>query len=585
MPRGRRPGPGTAEEKAAIRREKVRLNVQAYRKRKAQSERDTSDPPRTNLRWVEDTKWQNEYKQQRLTPQQEDEEDSGYASPATTLTLSSDQDASSTMVYASPRTLRAPDPEKQYSLSLLAAFPERFLPNQLSLPLYQDVQTPRTPCALWVTTATKQARMQESGALTDVLHAIVLAVTGMDHQRTDIQIRAQQLYTQSLVKTRRSLAPVLANNQVATKTDILNLILSCHAAAVYELLVNGSLTDMLRHVTGISLLIEHQRHMADFSSLAGDSLVEEYRMLEIHFCLVQRRLSTIGRIKQMSTNENLPFKESVAHSETGLVTRLLNLADQILPIMVELDSYTQTNPATAGQLMKLVQLALSLHAQLDAWSTFLHGQSFPASPRSESSFDASEPLDLSQITQYEFASCYMFSLSYDLHAIGVCIESVEALARRTKNTHHAELAKPSAQILLLRTKNLAVAGSILELMPYFFQRDKGIIGRSIAIWPLEAVWLSLDAENQRLDWDEDVCNAKNISGDFKHRTRENKVLVAKYLSMCRQTGHRARSFGLPLLQERPLDEEADILAAGTTAAAEDSKGRVQSIYSESEGAV
>lgn len=560
MPRGRRPGPGTAEEKAAIRREKVRLNVQAYRKRKAEAEKGSAAASRPNLRWVEDTKWQSEYEQQRRISSSSDT--SGYTSPRTPSLSQTDYENPEIEVDSAlaltPRLSITPDSGKQYSLSLLAAFPDRFLPSQLSLPSMEDVQTLRTPCALWVTTASKQARMQESGALNDVLHAIGLAVMSMEIQRPDIRVNAQHLYTRSLMKTRRSLAPILSSNRTATKSDILNLLLACHAAAVYELLVNGSLPDMHRHVMGIGQLIEHQRKMPDFPALAGDSLVEEYRMMEIHFCLLERRLSMVGRIKQQDDAEELSPKHAAVDPEVGLVARLLNLADQILPIMVELDSYTPSRPATAGQLMKLVQMALSLHAQLDNWSNFLHDRSFPASPKSDVSSDTSDPVDLAQITQYEFASCYLFSLSYDLHAIGVCIEAAEALWKRTR-TETPHLSKPSNQILLLRTKIVHVAGAILELMPYFFQHDKGIIGRSIAIWPLEAVWKALDTESQRLAFDERVCKFTNVSEDFKVRTRSDRALLIKYYKLCRKTGRSANSFGLPLLEDRPLEEESTII--------------------------
>jgi hypothetical protein len=580
MPRGRKPGPGTAEEKAAIRREKVRLNVQAYRKRKAAAEKGNETERKPNLRWVEDTKWQNEYEhQRRAVPLLDSSSD---VSSAISQSNTDSEDTPSTpgtsLVSVSPRMSLTPDAGKQYSLSVLAAFPERFLPTQLSLPSMEDVQTLRTPCALWVTTATRQARMQDSGALYDALHAIVLAVMGMEHQRPDIQVHASQLYSRSLMKTRRSLAPILTSDAAATTTDVLNLLLACHAAAVYELLVNGSLSDMLRHVTGIGMLIEHQRGCPDFPTLAGNSLVEEYRMMEIHFCLLERRLSMVGRLaKYKDVLQDAPPQEAILDTEIGLVARLLNLADQILPIMVELDSYTPSKPATAGQLMKLVQIALSLHSQLDAWSSFLHDQSFPGSPRSDSSSDKTEPVDLTQITQYELASCLLFSLSYDLHALGVCIEAVEALWKRTTNLDASNLKKPSVQILRLRTQLLQVAGGILELMPYFFQVDKGIIGRSIAIWPLEAVWKALDTESQRLKHDERICDQTVVSADFESRTAASKALVNKYYKLCRQSGRSAHSYGLPLLEERPLVDEGQISSGSSVSDAEHSKDRMQSI--------
>src|SRR5689334_2064426 len=57
MPRGRKPGAGTPAEKAAARREKVRLNVQAFRKRQKAAGGDSSVtadgfPIKAAIRWI-----------------------------------------------------------------------------------------------------------------------------------------------------------------------------------------------------------------------------------------------------------------------------------------------------------------------------------------------------------------------------------------------------------------------------------------------------------------------------------------------------------------------------------------------------
>jgi hypothetical protein len=561
MPRGRRPGPGTAEEKAAARREKVRLNVQAYRKRKHEAEKDKQVAKEPNLKWVEDTKWQQEYDQHsRSGRESEADQDSKRSSFSGSLKFeSADEDVISAEVVArTPQMYNSPSAEKQNTLQILSMFTERFLPDQLSMPSMFDVQTIRTPCALWVTTAARQARLQDSGALNDVLHSIVMAVISQEHQRPDLTIEAHRLYTRSLNKTRRGLGPILANSYKASKTDILNMFLACHAAAVYEMIANGNMTDMRRHILGIGLLIEHQRCMPDFPTVTGNSLVEEYRMMEIHFCLLERRLSTTCRMKGLTPEPaRISHSEAIMNTDIGLITTLLDLADQILPIMVELDSFKETGRPSAGHLMRLVQSALSLHAQFDSWSNFLHNKAFPGSPHSDASSDAeSEPLDLCQITQYEYVTCYLFSLSYDLHAIEMCIEAVTALTQRTEHSppQAPSITKPSAQQQLLRTQSLAVAGTMLELMPYLFQQDKGIIGRSIAIWPLEAVWRVLDNESSRLSGDEHVAKVLNVSDDFKNKIKQNRILVEKYYKLCRQSGRTAQAYGLPLIQDRDCDD-------------------------------
>ena len=125
MPRGRRPGPGTAEEKAAARREKVRLNVQAYRKRKHAAEKDhvKCDTKDSDLKWVEDTKWQHEY-EQRVRPDQPsdtdaDDEHSKTSAVSTPSRVSDVGDNTSTElipVVQTPQMYNTPALGKQNSL-------------------------------------------------------------------------------------------------------------------------------------------------------------------------------------------------------------------------------------------------------------------------------------------------------------------------------------------------------------------------------------------------------------------------------------------------------------------------------------
>ena len=67
----------------------------------------------------------------------------------------------------------------------------------------------------------------------------------------------------------------------------------------------------------------------------------------------------------------------------------------------------------------------------------------------------------------------------------------------------------------------------------------------------------LDRESQRLEWDEQVCEMMTVSDDFRNKTRMNRELVGKYYKICRRTGRSAHRYGLPLIVERSLVEEAE----------------------------
>lgn len=307
MPRGRKPGPGTAEERAAARRERVRLNVQAFRKRKSDLVSGKQQDPSTTLRFIEDTRWQHQL--QRLSPSSDSrtsteeksdtskDDSSTYQTSDTSSTPSQDR---AVAVYRRPAVstlFSHPRDSITYTNQLYALLPDRFLPERVVLPTSDsDLDHVRTPCSLWITTACKLAHEQSNSALKDVVMAVSLALVAMEQPREDLRVASQRLYSRSLAKTRGGLDRVMTEHANLTSTELQALFLSCHASAIYEMLVNGSAVDTKRHVNGIGLLIEQQRQHPEFPALIGEALLEEYRMLEINFSLLHRQLSVSNRL-------------------------------------------------------------------------------------------------------------------------------------------------------------------------------------------------------------------------------------------------------------------------------------------------
>ena len=550
MPRGRRPGPGTAEEKAALRRERVRLNVQAFRRRKAGEAGDQEDKSKSNIRWVSDSKWQAEYDEK-----QRQAEDGGSdltlvdrtASPTiSNVSTLEDDEVRQLSLMMLPQT---PDLRRQYSHALLASLPARFLPQRVSIPeLPSGFIKIRTPCALWVTSACSMAQTQESGPLKDALMSIILALASQEQGRPDLNVKSQQLYMRSLTKTRRTLQPIIANERLPVNTDIAGIFLACHAASVFELFVNGSLEDMARHVSGIGFLIHHlQNHteVSNVNSAIGDSLIEEYRMLQMNFSMMSRQPSTIHL-------HNLKINRKPVRG-VSIFTDLLDLADQVPPIMVKIDKLRpkqQSDPSDcAEQLVHLIPELFNIHSELKAWSNILREKLIE---KSLGDIFAPEDLSLntSAITSYEFASTWMFSCSYDCYAIETCIEALEFLASLEQSPGKAESTLSYYRTEPLRTSLITNAGGIVDIMPYFMQPDKGIIGRSIAIWPLEGAWSTLESEEKRLRRDEKELDEIDADIELKIKVQERKVLVMKYLKLCRDAEATAKTFGLPMFKQR-----------------------------------
>ena len=307
MPRGRKPGPGTTEERAAARRERVRLNVQAFRKRKNNLVNGKQQPPKPALRFIEDTKWQQHLRSQSLSSDSrtstEDysnsckDKSSTFGASDTGSTHSFERSVVLSGNSAVTTLLHTPKDSITYTSQLYALLPDRFLPQRVVLPTSDsDSDHVRTPCSLWITTACKLAHAQSNSALRDVVMAVSLALMSMEHPREDLQVASQRLYSRSLAKTRGSLDQIMNEHHKFKSTDMQSLFLSCHASAIYEMLVNGSAVDTKRHVNGIGLLIEQQRQHPEFPALIGEALLEEYRMLEINFSLLHRQLSVSNRL-------------------------------------------------------------------------------------------------------------------------------------------------------------------------------------------------------------------------------------------------------------------------------------------------
>ena len=307
MPRGRKPGPGTAEERAAARRERVRINVQAFRKRQHDLMNGKQQGPNTTLRFIEDPKWQQQLQSQSplsdprtSTDDTSDSYKDDSSACGTTDTESKHSFERAVAICNKPGVtslFSTPRDSITYTNQLYALLPDRFLPERVVLPRSDaDIDHVRTPCSLWITTACKLAHAESNSALRDVVMAVSLALVSMEQSRADLRVASQRLYSRSLAKTRGGLDRIM-NDQVNLKSnDLQSLFLSCHASAIYEMLVNGSAVDTKRHVNGIGLLIEQQRQHPEFPALIGEALLEEYRMLEINFSLLHRQLSVSNRL-------------------------------------------------------------------------------------------------------------------------------------------------------------------------------------------------------------------------------------------------------------------------------------------------
>ncbi|KIX02081.1 uncharacterized protein Z518_08020 [Rhinocladiella mackenziei CBS 650.93] len=124
MGRGRSTNLRTAEERAAIRREKFRLNVQAHRERQKQksSGQTSKSSIQSKFRWIHETKWEALSSVHQAKSRNGREQDPGRKQIVTLLRVSQ------------PSLLFEPTPEKQNTTALLGIFRSRLLPDRIKLP-------------------------------------------------------------------------------------------------------------------------------------------------------------------------------------------------------------------------------------------------------------------------------------------------------------------------------------------------------------------------------------------------------------------------------------------------------------------
>ncbi|OAP57954.1 hypothetical protein AYL99_07044 [Fonsecaea erecta] len=487
----------TEDEKLAIRREKVRLNVQAHRERQRLKKRleVLNEPCQPKLRWIQETKWQLQRKAD---------------------THDQDQVAKS----AGPRREGSPkldcciaihpSPGKQYTLALLAMLRTRLLPDRVILrsPGIPE-QRLTTPCAPWVVRGYELAADKEDPLLMGMLRSLGLALLGADHQRKDIQTFAQRTYQTALRAVSRQLGLLMSGHKHSSN-DHPTLILSCHAAAMFELNVGGSLSDMSRLVRGLGSLLVH--HFLESNSMQEDifDLMEEYRLFEMVFCLVNRQKSVLsgtilGREEKCLDNPD----PDLGNCRMSLLTKLVHIGACIPPIMVYADrlkSTTVTSDKEHGPMGKFLKTLSSAATELQLWrQDFLANETPPVMGSLTYTSEYNNP----EFQNLEIVTAWTYYLSIKIHTLetyAFMLEHATLIQPSSTNIEAAEegygmidvqLSSPDEKIILLRSELLDTTRLLLRSMPYFSDASLGHIGRSLIAFPLETVKRALLGELER----------------------------------------------------------------------------------------
>lgn len=606
--RGRPPQPGTAEEKAALRREKVRLYVKAHRERKKtatglssaseeRSEPRSSSSPSSSI--IKDRVERNHesedafsVKSARSESGSEEEIDrrDGNLSPAHRFarTPTGARSPNSTLAVMRPQG------GKEFAVALMGAFRGQFLPPSVCVPARQEFGSELvTPCSVWITNAYGIALKQDSGALKSTILAVGLALTGAQYQDDRLKLASLDVYRKALRQVRTDLKPLEAGQT----TNYLIPYLTCLAAAMYEMVHDGFSANIVKHVTGAISLMELLPRDTNISHLLSDLLLEDLCMWEIVFALKNRYPSRLRSLRQHKGNRayRVAGESQTTSCNATILGDLLDAADEIPTIMARMDQL-RAEPHSdlkyreyEAEMRKLSRIIISL----DEWAVRFHLRFGPIYVQVDSTTNGSDPSTQSfRFVSYEVAASWVYCLTFLVCVVEANIEALTEVLRL-----HGSRQSPSAafdatmgpqrvidivsqvqqptgyemwhertgivpqiqpglhsnhdflrnKMNDLRSKLRTNLTQLIEAMCIFIPQPKGIIGQSLVLFPLNRCKFMLKKEQVMLQ--EDLDNMKVNGIEDNSEILQNMERMSHAMTVYETLEQNLAQTGMPLMPD------------------------------------
>jgi hypothetical protein len=512
--RGRPPGPGTAQEKAAARRERVRRNVQNYRKRRNEQSRNDDDP-------IDQTRDPGTWSVvPRMSPETWRLERSGPVPIETRVDVG---------------LLQVPDPGIQYTNGLLGRLVEIMLPKSPTVPESPSAtMQPVDPCATWMTKAFTLATNQGGGALRDIMVAILLVVQGPVNWGPERGLIAQQLYMRGIRVIRQELGFLLTHNRLPGSRP-LELYLACHAAALFEMAKAESYADVIRHLRGVGSILDHLFGSCwdAAASAVSNPMIQEFREFEIGFCMMQRRLPSYRSKREVIDTSK------VADADNSQVRdAMMRLGDWICAIMVDFDRLTRA-PLASNNLLEAIQSheasLTKILQEIDIWLAQLMAGStseFPLAPDQARGF-----------VNLTVGLTWSFAMAFKIHALETRIAVSYGLDRMQASPPQTSRRKAMG----FRKDLLSSAYAVSLRVGYFFSSDRGLTGGAVGVFPLATSRKAFENERTRLIADS-VFQAEQPSRESQLEMELNdRIRIAETgLDLCRQAEMTAHETGVRL---------------------------------------
>lgn len=498
MPPGRRRFILTLEERKAIRRQKVRAYVQAYRQRKKENEAGQAQSPGGS--------------------------DSTTSSESTSLLSKTYSGGWESEAVKDIFPIPGPSLNKESRFPINIPFKINLGPNTTNsfialFPSYTSsingqpsTDGPRQInvaiyFSFWTTKFSYDIDSPEGEVLNDAIVGTALQQISLEKDDQDMSVRALDLQTKSMRKLRDGFDAYLQDKECGSFC-----LLSATALifAASELLVTKSWLNFSQHLSGVGALIEHSSP----DSLSTDAAKENffgYRSLQILWSLMTRKNSFLAQPEWCY----FPGREEHKLGNHAF-QKLVDIAYQV-PAHMEAFDKIQERPLP--WLVSQMHDLLRIESQLDQWKFMLpktYSQShFPTIPPVWKGLH-SESIEFCNPVA---AACFTFFAGVKL--------TVELLwMQLVREAAHHDLS-PSTDLMEKASESFSWARTVCQSMEYFFARERRVVGNGLVLYAFTAAWdtfLELSRNHDmdlqiELDWCKEI--AKKLE-DFESPTIEEK---------------------------------------------------------------
>lgn len=368
MPIGRPRLPGTESERAQARREQVRANVQAFRKR--QREKRVVDHlegfgEEDLVLQVHDCSTQDRDFFLRCTEDPSSRKSSATPNPEIPRTPSIPHNENrESWLWAIPLEMGINLGDSFHTSTLAAVLQHEYLVADSPSGIFASGTDSNITiqCATWTASVSLQGQRQETGVLIDAALAAALAIAGRDGEHQAMALHATYVQNRALRRLRRCLTQY---EQGESSVDAVFLSLTALTCAMSELAANQSWANFNRHLLGVGALISHGG-LAVLKSSAALENFYGYRAVQTPFLFMNRQSTFLSNPEWI----DFPFRRN-NNTACDPLQSLVDIALGILPDIVKQDIAMKCN---LSLLVERLQRATEVVADLDTWEQRLRRQ-------------------------------------------------------------------------------------------------------------------------------------------------------------------------------------------------------------------